>query len=91
VNINEWTIKIDPIFESNLRSIQRSLLETICRKVKLLKKDPYIGKNLGPQRPWLWEIYLGSRFRLCYEIWEKKRIIYLKAVYPRNLQKRYLK
>jgi len=84
-------VKTDPLFESNIKGVSRSLLRLLDRKIERLKKNPYIGKNLAPQRPWLWEMRVSSRFRLYYEIWERKCIIYLKAFYPKNLQKKYLR
>lgn len=90
MNCNEWIIKLDPCFESNIKGKSKRLLTSLDKKIVRLKKNPYIGNNLGPQRPWLWEIYVETRFRLYYEIRERKCIIYLKAFYPKNLQRKYL-
>ena len=89
---DEWIVKTDPHYESTVKGYSSRILRDLNDVIKRLKKDPYIGKNLGPQRPWLWEVYVGdpARFRLYYEIWESRRIVYLKAVYPRNLQKKFL-
>lgn len=90
MNCNQWIVKRSPLFESNIKGFSRSLLRVLDMKIERLKKNPYIGGNLGSRRSWLWEIYVGARFRLYYEIWERKCIIYLKAFYPKKLQKRYL-
>ena len=89
---NEWIIKTDPNYESTVKGYSKKISKDLNNVIQKLKNDPYIGKNLGPQRPSLWEIYIGdpARFRLYYEIWESKKIVYLKAVYPRNLQKKFL-
>ena len=91
MNCDEWIVKTDPLFEANLKGISNSIKRLLDKKIKRLKKNPDIGKNLGSQRPWLWETYVGSRYRLYYEIWERKDIVYLKAFYPKKLQSRYLK
>ena len=97
MNCNEWIVKLDPRFESNIKCYPKRLLISLDKEIERLIKNPYIGKNLGPQRPWLWEIHVdipartdAKRFRLYYEIWERKCIIYLKAFYPKNLQRKYL-
>ncbi|MFQ6134407.1 MAG: type II toxin-antitoxin system RelE/ParE family toxin [Nitrososphaerales archaeon] len=89
--LKKWTIKRHPEFECNLRGIKnRSTIQKLDRRIKRLRNDPYSGKQLRPPCNHLWEEVIG-RFRLYYEIHERKQIVLLKAFYPKNLQKRYLR
>ena len=90
MNCDEWIVKYHSVFEDNLKGKSKRLLTSLDREIELLRKNPYIGKNLGPKKPWIWKINVEIRFRLYYQIWERKCIIYLLAFYPRNLQKRFL-
>lgn len=89
--MKRWKVKLDPLFERNLKGISKQLvLEELNRKIERLKINPYIGKQLRPPYSHLWEVKVYG-FRLYYEILDRRRIILLKAFYPRKLQKRYLK
>jgi len=90
LNYDEWIVKYSPTFEANIKSYPKRILTSLYREIERLRKNPDIGKNLGSQRPWIYEIHVDIRYRLYYEIWEKKRIIYLKAFYPKNKQKSFL-
>jgi len=89
--LQEWRVKLDPLFERNLKAISsRSVKKNLNDRIKRLKENPHAGKQLRPPYDHLWEIKIG-KFRLYYEIWEKQHIIMLKAFYSRKLQKRYLR
>lgn len=88
--MKKWNIKKDSIFKRNIKSISKKLAKRLFGKIKKLRIDPYIGKQLRPPYSHLWEIYVNG-FRLYYEIWEKQKTILLKAFFPKRLQKRYLK
>jgi len=86
-----WRVKLDPLFEQNLRGISSQTAKTkLDMKIRDLRIDPCVGKQLPPYNH-LWEIRIDKKYRLYYEIWEKQQVILLKAFYPRRLQKRYLR